>query len=536
MSGSVTPGDSFAVRHASLVFCLVVGCLTFLLYSRSLFSGFVYDAEAQIVIGDYIHNPANFPDVLSFRVLSLDVLDFNRPVHLLSLMIDSLFWGRNPFGYHLTSNLLHAANAALLCLLILILTEESPGPPGFDRSRRFVAVLGALLFAFHPVNVEPVAEVTYREDLLATFFLFLALLMAVEFGRRRGPVALLCAAGCTAAALFSCASKETGIAVAGMVFLYWLLYRRKEPVRRWVVLIGCVILVTAIFLAARFALQPRISQIFLHPPAYIGGSFAKVFEIQPRIWVFLFGCIVWPLHLSADYVPQNVAGVTLPAACTVLVVFVAMQTVLAWKNRLAAMGVAMFWLGFAPVSNFLPMYRPLADRFLYLPMAGMGVMVAGAMLLAARKPLVFRGLAISFAVVGILLVPLTWQRQAVFANALNLWRDTLAKSPFSNTAACGLGYSLLDGNDYPGALNCFQKALQLTKYRDESSWAGGAIALEKMGQPDAAEKALQEAVARDPLYADPQQLVRAMLMTRENAGVLSQIHDRLPEKQTRPME
>ncbi|MEI6339608.1 MAG: hypothetical protein WCQ57_13655, partial [Verrucomicrobiota bacterium] len=169
--------------HLPLI-ALLIGLLTFALYLPTLKSGFVYDAEAQVLVDGYIHERANFFEVISLRVLSRDVLDFNRPVQLLSLMVDSLCWGRNPFGYHLTSNLVHALNAALLFLLILRLAEAG----GIGRSGLFpwIAAAGALLFAWHPVNVEAVAEVSCREDLLATFFLLAGLLLADAFAQAGG--------------------------------------------------------------------------------------------------------------------------------------------------------------------------------------------------------------------------------------------------------------------------------------------------------------------------------------------------------------
>lgn len=68
-----TRGDlrvSPSPRPRVLLPAALVGLLTFALYLPSLWSWFVYDAEAQILIGDYIHNAAHFPDVLTLRVLA----------------------------------------------------------------------------------------------------------------------------------------------------------------------------------------------------------------------------------------------------------------------------------------------------------------------------------------------------------------------------------------------------------------------------------------------------------------------------------
>lgn len=495
---------------------LLVGLLTFLLYLPSLRSGFVYDAESQILISDYIHQPAHFTDVLSLRVMSHDVLDFNRPVQLLSLMLDSLFWGRNPLGYHLTSNLLHALTAALVFLLAVRLLE-----PG----RTTAAFLASLLFAAHPLLVEPVAEVASREDVLAAFFVLVSLFLADGFGRAGGRVRLLYGAGCAFAAFLACASKETGVVALPAIGLYWLLYRRRESLLSWVALLGVLFVVTAGFLVARFALEPKDSQIFLHPPAYIGGSRAMVFQIQPRIWTFYLGLIFCPLHLSADYVPQNIGNITLPLGVMAVTVFVVLQGWLAWKSRAGALGGFLFWLALAPVSNFIPIFRPMADRFLYLPLAGLALALAGALALA--RPVVFRGLAVVSGMVVLLLAGLTWQRQAVFSDSLSLWQDTLKKSPFSETAANNLGYAFLDRGDYDPALKAFDQALRITQGKKADAWAGAAITLEKAGRPVDAENALRQAIAHDPIYATPQKLVEALSARQEHAAIMEQIQARL---------
>jgi hypothetical protein len=168
-------------RQRRILVAIALGLLTFGLYAISLKSGFVYDAQLQIEQDDYIHTPSNLLDVLTFRVMARDVLDFNRPVHLASLMLDSLIWGRNPFGYHLTNILLHTANVLLLFALLREWTKQyliACKAPRAELGALLAAGLGAAMFAVHPLCTEVVAEPTYREDLLACFFMLIALALA----------------------------------------------------------------------------------------------------------------------------------------------------------------------------------------------------------------------------------------------------------------------------------------------------------------------------------------------------------------------
>lgn len=493
-----------------------MGLLTFALYISSLWSGFVYDAEAQILIGDYLHDHSHFADVLTLRVLAQDLLDGNRPVQLLSLMTDSLFWGKNPVGYHLTSNLLHAANAMLLFLLLARLC------PGADA--RKAAFVAALVFAAHPVLVEPVAEVSSREDPLATFFLLVSLLLGWLWAHGSARAWVL--VGSLLAVPLACGAKETGIAAPFLLLLCGLLFRGNSPLSRWLVLSGGALVLAGAFLAARFSLQPEVSEIFLHKPEYLGGTFKTACMIQPYIWAFSIRSVFLPFWLSADYVARNVFTISTIWMVVILAAFLLAQGLASWRSRVALFGVAIFWMGLAPVSNFIPIYRPLADRYLYLPMMGLAIVLCGLLVLVARRRYLYTALLWVVFSVAVGLAGLSVKRQSVFANSLNLWTDTFAQSPYSDTAANNLGYALLQDGRYDEALKVFEKALNLTSGKKPNVWAGAAVTLEKMGRPIDAEKALDKAIALEAIYADPSQVVKSLLVTKEQADVMRAILQR----------
>ncbi len=504
---------------------LLVGLATFLLYLPTLWSGFVYDAQSQIKNDRYIHTPAHLVDVLTFRVLSQDVLDQNRPVQLLSLMLDSLVWGENPFGYHLTSNLLHAANAALLFTLLVRLLALERAPPSGGKLV-FLGILGALFFAFQPTLTEAIAEVSSREDSLATFFILLGLVMATRFPGTGGRQAFLRGTGIVLAFLFAAGTKETGYAGPGLLGLYWLLYRRKEPISVWGPLLAIVGLAVAGFICARFGLQPEHSKIFVQNPAPLGGSLKETLKIQPQLWARLWWNIICPTSLSADYVPQNVYWITRPYAIATLVLVLSVQALLSFKSRLALLGTAIFWLGILPVSNFIPIYRVLADRFLYLPLAGF-VLILCAGLALIRPQKIFAGISALIVVGIILFTPLSWNRQLVFADSLSLWTDTVTVSPQSDTAHDNLAYALYEKGQYQKALDHFREAVSLTRGKSPDAWAGAALTLEKLGNPEKAEEAYRQAISLNGDYRQPWNIVETLIVDRHHANELEIIAKRV---------
>ena len=95
-----------------------------------------------------------------------------RPLTWVTLGIDYLLWGMNPFGYHLTSLILHAANAILFYFLSYRLLDLAQSGPDTRREfpLRVAAGFSALIFAIHPLRVESVAWASARNDVVSALF------------------------------------------------------------------------------------------------------------------------------------------------------------------------------------------------------------------------------------------------------------------------------------------------------------------------------------------------------------------------------
>jgi uncharacterized membrane protein len=550
------------VRLPRWALAAVVAVVAGAVYLPSLWGDFVYDDVAQIVIDDYIHRPSHLLNVLTFHVLSEDVFDFNRPFMILSLMVDSLLWGRHPFGYHLTNVLLHVACSVLVLLVLAdvlnglarfqeLHTPPPPfgrrlqgkqGPPGIaqphlERLGRSSmrpkwplsgAMAGALLFAVHPANSEAVCPVTYREDLLVTFTALVVLWIAGRFPSPRRWVNVALGGGCLLATLVAVGSKESGAMIPAILLAYWLLVRRADGWRPWLLLIAASGAITACFMAARFAFEPQQSILFSIKPSYLGGSFTGMLRIQPRYWVFEVAEIFWPGLLCADQTEYAIRGIDLPSALLGLVLLAAVFALAARKMPGIALGGAWFAAGLLPVSNFLPLFHPLADRYLYLPMIGVA-MIAAAVINRIGIPSQPGKRAI-FAVGALVLLGLlahaSVQRALVWQHALPLWKDTVARNPTSFPACNNLGFAYFRQGDYPRAIAAFEQACRLAP-QSADPWAGLAISFEAVGLRAEAARALRTATACDPHYGDSSNLVRALTWEPVDADKLQQVIDRV---------
>src|SRR5213596_3257731 len=103
------------------------------------------------------------------------------PLTWMTLGLDYLLSGMNPLGYHLTSLLLHAANAVVFYFVALrILTLALPSLADGGHALAASAGFAALVFAIHPLRVESVAWVTERRDVLSGLFFLLTILVYVR--------------------------------------------------------------------------------------------------------------------------------------------------------------------------------------------------------------------------------------------------------------------------------------------------------------------------------------------------------------------
>jgi Tfp pilus assembly protein PilF len=473
---------------------LLLAAITFLVYVPSLHSDFISDARREIVDEGFVTSISNLPKIVSLRVLGMHLMLSDRPGEMLYLMLNATLWGKNPFGYHLGSILLHAATVALLLVLLRRLAAAELGPVETAPAPVQCALVTATLaFALHPIATESVAEVSFSSALLVALFTLLGLLAATAFRPADRTARWLAGAAGILCALAATLTKESGIAVALLLGVYWFLFRRREAKGPWLVFLGTALAVTVAVAGAILAFATSGQRDL----DYLGGSLGQACLIQPRLWVFMMGQVLWPTRLVADYTLADMPLLSTPAALLVLAAVVAFQVWLARRSRLGALGVAVWWLGLVTVSNLIPLYCFLADRFYYLPLAGAALQLAAIFLLLLRSSRGF-GLAVGAALVTLpFLAALTITRQAAFATEDAHWADTLRKSPHSFLARYSRGVAFLKQGRLDDAAAELEQALAGDADDSAAHVCLGLIA-QCRGEPDQAIAEFQTALTLNP--------------------------------------
>src|SRR5438105_3321295 len=146
----------FVSRWRVYLFALLLAAITILAYRPAWNGGFLWDDDAYVTNNELL----TAPDGLRRIWFSFDSPSQYFPLVYTTFRIERALWGLNPAGYHVVNVLLHVANALLVWRLLARL--RVPG-----------AWLAGAIFALHPVQVESVAWITERKNVLMGFLFYL---------------------------------------------------------------------------------------------------------------------------------------------------------------------------------------------------------------------------------------------------------------------------------------------------------------------------------------------------------------------------
>lgn len=338
-------------------------------------------------------------------------------------------------GFRAANVAIHAANACLVLILFTILARRL----GAGRDARSIGLVGAALFALHPVQTEAVTYVSGRSSSLAALFALGSLLAWIR-GRERRSAWLLYGAS-PLLLLLALGTKETAFATPLAMLLWWRIDREhpgpSPPARslRDLVLPFAIVLAAASGALALGTTYRRLLEVSLGAR----GTIANL-ATQSEGVLYLAGQIVRVDRLNADPWLPALAGFTPASAIAALVLLGALAAALACLRRLPALafGVLWFFLWLLPTNSFVPRLDVVNDRQVYLALAGPAWMLSWCAFrfLGSRKALL--GAA---AVLCLSLAVLTVRRNAVYADEIVFWRDVVRKSPENGRARNNLGYA-----------------------------------------------------------------------------------------------
>ena len=477
-----------------LLLCLVTAAA----YAGVPHAGFVFDDFALVVYNEGIQELAGvwryFGQDLWATVGEGVDSGYFRPLMALSLAVDWQLAGEAPAIYHLHSLAWHLL--AVWCLHRLLLSVSGPLP----------AVLGAALFALHPLQSEAVVWVAARNDLMAAALLLGAIVLLRPLALSRGRLV----AGAVLA-VGAVLSKESTLLLP--LFLLALDLAEHGKPRGWprhALLWGAV--------GLHLVLRTLAGVTAGAAPPAVGWKLMWV--RLPELLGTVGGLLAWPQPLS---VGRDLVGWRLGTPGTVLGILalvLLLALLLAARRRLVLVGLA--WAAMAVAPSLLAMADKglFGERYLYLSLAGLGLAVAAGVgsVPAPRQ----RWLAL----LGLLVIPwflMIHQRVPDWKDDISLWRAAARDTPCTYVYA-GLGHVLNRDDQRGEAAVVFLEAL-----RGDPPQKGVCSALvdlsARLGHIDRAVAVTAEAVALgcdEPVTRGKQAAYLAMARHWDQAVALAQ--------------
>ena len=357
----------------------LLGLVTFVLYSGSLSFDFVWDDWPQIVNSPIIRTWSNLPRAfgsdLWYHMARQQV--YYRPLFVAWSMLNYTLFGLRPWGWHLGAVLLHVAAVTAVFWLARRLGLEY-----------WTAALTALIFALHPIHIEPVTWVSAASDTMVTMFAALAFAAFLN-GRnseRNTRQEKRVAWRIASLALLACAllTKEMAVVFSALVGIYaWLdpAETRASPGRR---ILGAakeaapyVVLTLAYALLRKHALLHATGQF--NP----NHGMMDVARTLPLVMSIYLRQLLVPVGITGLYYTPYVTSAILNQVVAPAAVLGAALIGLWYWNRREGNSIVAFaglWLlvGLAPALYLRNFSNGdfVRDRYMYLPSIGFAILAA----------------------------------------------------------------------------------------------------------------------------------------------------------------
>lgn len=338
---------------------ILITFATLIIYIPAIRGGFIWDDDAFVTENPLIHSH----DGLYRFWCTTEAPDY-FPLTSTTLWLEWRLWGNNAAGYHVVNVLLHILNALLIWLALKRL--KIPG-----------AWLAAFIFAVHPVNVESVAWITERKNLLPMFFYLCSILLYLKFEENQTKWVYGLSLGAFLLALLS----KPSVVMLPLVLLGCVWWQRRR------------IALNDLFRAIPFFLLSLIMGLvtlwFQYHNA-IGSTIVRDDSFLSRlagagwaVWFYIYKT-VFPFNLSFVYPRWEITDSSLVSFVPILLLLSLLIILFRYRNSWGSpflFGLGYFVVTLFPVLGFFNIYfmkySLVADHWQYTSIIGIIALLVG---------------------------------------------------------------------------------------------------------------------------------------------------------------
>jgi protein O-mannosyl-transferase len=371
-----------------------------------------------------------------------------RPLVNLSFLLDFRMFGLNPGMFHLVNVFLHIINALLVYYLAFELLGDCSGK---DR----YALIAALFFALHPINAEAVLWVSARGDLLSCLFFLLTLILLVKKTSSVTPFILVCLCASYLCALLA---KESSISLLMLAPFYFIDERKRIPGKNTLTIFATLCLSGLIYFYLRNgisgSLDNGLKKVIFNHKSVLTLCLDSIAACGFYLWK-----MVYPLPLNF-----TIATIDRSKSLIFFLISISALAILFNMRKDTRLPILVILTGFAlPIAVLTGnlTWVPYAERFLYIPLTGLSLVIA---LMLSHLP---RKVPYRLVLAGVLLMAVpTALRVNVWADPIAFWQDSVIKSPQFATPRLILAAELNNKGEHAAARRQLQSALEIGLNRD----------------------------------------------------------------------
>lgn len=496
------PAKSFSHRNILiLLLAISVAIVTFLVHLPSLKNNFVWDDDIYIYNNPYIRE---IDTTFLYWSFTSAVASLWHPLTIISFAIDYAIWGLNPFGYHLTNNLIHALNTLLVFTLVIKLLKLKIGE---EAGIQIVvtAFITAALFGIHPLHVESVAWISERKDVLCAFFYILCLINYLDFTVSKRPFHYGIALGSFFMALLS-KPMAVSLPIVLLILDFYPLGRFnkiEKSMGSWRMLLEKF----PFFLLSIFASLMTIWAHLQNGALQVTQMASLSTRMLVAAWAYIFYMVKMflPFNLAPLY-PYPKVDVFSFTYLGSLFLMVIITFVIVYRKERVFIAVWLYYLvTLLPVIGIIQVgSQAAADRYTYLPSLGLffiaGLGVSSLFKKCINKQSRTALIALILLILGVL-VKKTTEQINIWHDPITLWSHELRLFPKEILAYINRGGAYAGQGNLQLAIRDYNKAVEINPNNAQVYYNRG-IVYKIAGNYQEALNDQSRAIELNPQYAE----------------------------------
>ena len=524
------PSKTIFTRHHLFLIPLVLAIVTIAIYWQLHNFEFVsFDDNHYVTENGHVQQGLSRDNLIwAFNLNQSDDQVYWHPLTWLSHMMDCQLFGINAGAHHLMNLLFHIVNVVLLFLVFYFMTD-SPWRSAFV----------AALFALHPINVDSVAWISERKNLLSTTFWMLTMLAYIQYARKPSILRYLSVFGALVLGLLS---KPMLVTLPCVLLLldFWPLGRVETGQKKTTAKhpnsgplfapAGIARLVTEKIPFLTLSIGTIVlSVLSLQANNRLVDAVATPMSLRLEnavvSYVAYIGKMIWPVHLAVFYpFPKFIPLWQLIGATLLLTAFSVLIFMQARKSPWLATGWLWYLGTLLPVIGLVQggLWPALADRWAYVPFIGIFIIIAwGIPAFTPRFRLKQAVLGGTAAILLFALSSATWMQAGHWKNSLTLFDHALKVTSGNDVAHINLGVELQKQDRLEGAINHYRQAIKINP-RSADAYNNLGNCLSSQGRKVLAVQYYQHAIDIQPDFANAHfNLANALKDTDKNDNAIT---------------